>query len=93
MFKEGDLVTIDSETSKYNGSCCKVLGYTNRKCKDIIKVQLEENHIIQVRDYSLKYTTVYDIIRKMSDSELEATMPNEILENIKEKYLSKEENN
>ena len=37
MFKEGDLVTIDSETSKYNGSCCKVIGYTNRKCKDIIK--------------------------------------------------------
>lgn len=53
MFHNGDVVQITSKVSKYKEAIGTVVGYCNGRYKDICKVKLWKNKIIQIFDYNL----------------------------------------
>lgn len=53
MFKTGDTVQIISKVSKYKEAIGIVVGYCNGTYRDICRVKLWKNKIIQIFDYNL----------------------------------------
>lgn len=73
-YKKGDIVVIHSKTSSNNKRVCIVLGYTNGKYNDIIRVKMGKS-IFNIKEESISLASIYDIIRNMSDKELEKLIP------------------
>lgn len=61
MFKTGEVVQIaDASKSKYKEAIGIVVGYCNGTYKDICRVKLWKNKIIQIFDYNLvKYESKF----------------------------------
>ena len=81
LYKEGDFVTVHSKVSKYNGKFGQVVCYTNGKCKDIVKVSIDEK-FINLKEDSLDFTSAYDVIRNMTDKELKTIVSTKIINKI-----------
>lgn len=71
MFKNGDKVIINSKTSTNNGKVVTILYYCNGKCKDILMVEDKNGKKFTIKESSLKKATYYDVIRNMSNNELD----------------------
>lgn len=70
MFKEGDLCVIKSKTSTHNGRVVEIIKYTKGKCNDILQVKIR-NHKFLIKETSLELASKYDIIRNLSDKQLQ----------------------
>ena len=58
MFKNGEVVQIKSKVSKYKNAIGTIVGYCNGRYKNICKVEIWKNKVINIFDYNLiKYTT------------------------------------
>ena len=53
MFKNGDIVQIISKVSKYKNAVGTVVGYCNGRYKDICRVKIWNNKIINIFDYNI----------------------------------------
>lgn len=90
-FKQGDLVVIDSKTSKNNKSICEVLGYTKGKENDILRIKCEAS-IFNIRESSIRMASNLDIIRNLSDEELKKLIPRDKRKKAVKKYRKEKEN-
>lgn len=84
-FQKGDMVVINSKTSSNNKSICEVIGYTNGKYKDILRVKIGES-IFNIKEESIRMASNFDIIRNLSDDELKKLIPREKRKKIAKKY-------
>lgn len=70
MYKPNDICVIESKTSIHNGKTVTVIGYTHGKYHDILWVKTNKCKFM-IKESSLRLASKYDIIRNMSDKQLQ----------------------
>lgn len=68
-FIPGDLCVIKSKTSYNKGRVVEIIGYTQGRYSDILRVRIRSNEF-NIKEDSLKLASKYDIIRNLSDKQL-----------------------